>query len=396
MKTAILALGLLGFAGLGLAQAAAAATWSGSATCDVTVTGPGYSDQQTHKWTMTGGAPTKSGAFDIYPGTWSVTGGGSLERTQGSQTLRAEWKRSVAGMSAPISVVVRASDGAILIGSGHAQLRAASAVAGKQEVRVDGKVTSSSEIGLEAFEFAFPSSQGAAKSKHVSGQKSDSPSGSFGPMQPAGSKVQVSCRWDFQQGGAVAAPQSSSAASTATTTSGGGGRPTLAPAGTSAPTPAPAGASGNQTIQAPGAGGNYRQRDLPPPPAAPPGGNSIPQDSPPGSTAPTDCKQVVADVEAQYQAMETNLQIMYAKLIQDNDANRARLDAQITALLASPHSDPAVQAQIKALQSQLKQLEAERAQLEENERKELAETQKEAERAALQAQARCDAVKPAP
>jgi hypothetical protein len=385
-------------AGPGFAQTTAAKTWSGSASCDVTVTGPGYSDQQKHQWTLTGGAPTKSGAFDIYPGTWSVTGGGSLERTQGSQTLHAEWKRSVAAMSAPISVVVRASDGAILIGAGHAQLRAANAVTGTQEVRVDGKVTSHSQIGLEAFEYAFPSSQGAAKSTQVSGQKSDSPSGSFGPMQPAGSKVQVRCSWSFQQGGAAGVPQSSSAASNATSTPAGGGHPTLAPAGTATPTTPPTGASSNQTIQAPGAGGNYRTPPVPPPSATPSDGNAIPRDSTPASTAPTDCNQVLADVAAQYQAAEANIELMYAKLLQDNAANRAQLSAQLAALLAAKKSpsNPSVQAQIKALQDQIKELDAERASLEETKRKELEEEQKNADRAYMQAQRQCEAAKASP
>src|SRR5580765_7848811 len=114
MRVLILTLGLLASATLAFAQPPPAANWRGWATCDITVAGPGYHDQQTQKWRTTGGAPTKRGAFDIYPGTWSVTGGGSLEHTEGSQTLRAEWKRNVTDMSAPISVVVRASDGAIL------------------------------------------------------------------------------------------------------------------------------------------------------------------------------------------------------------------------------------------------------------------------------------------
>ena len=128
----------------------------------------------------------------------AATGGGRLERTEGSQTLRAEWKRNVTDMPAPITVVVRASDGAILIDAGHAQLRAAHGVTGTQEVWVDGKVTSRAPIGLEALEYVFPASQAAAKSPHVTGDRSDSPTGSFGPMQPAGSKVAVRCLWDFQ------------------------------------------------------------------------------------------------------------------------------------------------------------------------------------------------------
>lgn len=385
-------------AGLGHAQTAAVKTWSGSASCDVTVTGPGYQDQQSHQWKMTGGAPTKSGAFDIYPGTWSVSGGGSLDRTQGSQTLHAEWKRSVVGMSAPISVVVRAADGAILIGAGHAQLRAGNAVTGTQEVRVDGKVTGSSKIGLEAFEYAFPSTQSAAKSTQVSGQKSDSPVGSFGPMQPAGSKVQVSCNWSFQQGGAAAAPQSSSAASTAASAPAGGGHLTLTPAGTATPTPAPTSASSNQTIQAPGAGGNYRTPPAAPPAATQPGENSILQDSAPGSTAPTDCDKVQADVLERYLTMENALESGYAQVREEKVAEIDRLNAQLSAL----NSDTSVraglvrQAQAQALQRQIRQLEKELAQADAEHRTQLAKEQDEANRAALLARAKCEAAKASP
>jgi hypothetical protein len=394
MKTRTLALALLLSAGPSPAQTTAPKTWNGSASCDVTVTGPGYNDQQTHKWAMTGAAPTKSGAFDIYPGTWSVSGGGSLDRTQGSQTLHAEWKRSVAGMSAPISVIVRASDGAILIGAGHAQLRAANAVSGTQEVRVDGKVTGHSQIGLEAFEYAFPSTQSAAKSTQVSGQKSDSPSGSFGPMQPAGSKVQVSCNWSFQQGGGAAVPQSTSAASTAASAPAGGGITTVTPAGTTTPTPAPTSASSNQTIQPPGAGGNYRA----PPAATQPGGNSIPEDSAPGSTAPTGCDKVQADVLERYLTTENALENEYAQLRAEKVAEIDQLKAQLSAL----NSDTTVrtslvrQAQAQALQRQIRQLEKELAQADAEHRTQLAKEQDEGNRAALLARAKCEAAKASP
>jgi hypothetical protein len=177
---------------------AAGPVWSGSARCDVTTTGTGYTDRQTHRWTTTAGAPTKSGAFNIYPGTWSVSGGGSLDRSQGDQTLHAEWTRTVAGMSGPISVVVRASDGVILINAGHAQLRAKDALTGSQEVRRGGHAISSTKIGAEAFEFSFPVIKGNSGSTHLAGQTSDAPKGSFGYMQPGGATTQVNCSWDFQ------------------------------------------------------------------------------------------------------------------------------------------------------------------------------------------------------
>jgi hypothetical protein len=67
------------------------APWAGWARCQINVSSPGYSDQQTHTWMITGGAPAVEGAFRVYQGTWSVVGGGSLQRTQGGQTLKAQW-----------------------------------------------------------------------------------------------------------------------------------------------------------------------------------------------------------------------------------------------------------------------------------------------------------------
>ncbi len=85
--------------------------WSGSARREIAVQGPGYSEQQTPTWTMLGGAPTKQGAMQIQAATWTVPGKGSREKTQGQQTLKAQWTTNVPGMSAPIAVLIRASDG---------------------------------------------------------------------------------------------------------------------------------------------------------------------------------------------------------------------------------------------------------------------------------------------
>src|SRR4051812_33296750 len=104
------------------AQSSAEPPWAGWAQCRLDTQGPGYSSQQTHTWTMTGGAPAVQGATRLYAATWTVNGSGALERTQGSQTLAAQW--TISGQAAaPIAVVVRASDGRRLIQAGHAQLR---------------------------------------------------------------------------------------------------------------------------------------------------------------------------------------------------------------------------------------------------------------------------------
>jgi hypothetical protein len=176
------------------------ATWSGWARCDVAVQGPGYSDRQTHTWTMAGGTPTVEGAFRIYPASWSVVGAGSLQRTQGTQSLTAQWAANVAGVSAPLALFVRASDGRMFISARHAQLRAAGAVAGYQQLVVDGVPQTPGQIAAEAFEWAFPTIDVDPKLLTASGSKTSAVNGSVGVMQPAGSQVTASCTWQFGQG----------------------------------------------------------------------------------------------------------------------------------------------------------------------------------------------------
>ncbi len=189
--------------------------WSGWARCDVTVQGPGgYSDQQTHTWVMSVGTPVVQGAFRIYQATWSVAGGGGFSRTQGTQTLDAQWATAAQSMSGPIAVYVRASDGRMLIESRHAQLRAARAIQGYQQLTVDGKAKPPATIASEAFEWAFPAIQisrtaGTTPGTTIltaNGSSTRATTGSVGFMQPAGSQGTASCTWQFGQGTNAPAP----------------------------------------------------------------------------------------------------------------------------------------------------------------------------------------------
>jgi hypothetical protein len=180
--------------------------WSGWARCEVAVQGPGYTDRQTHTWTLSGGTPTVEGAFRIYPATWSVVGSGSLQRTQGNQSLMAQWATNVAGVSAPLAVFARASDGRMFISARHAQLRSAGAIAGYQQLVIDGVPQRPGQIAAEAFEWTFPTIDVDPKLPTASGSKVTPVNGSVGPMQPAGSQVTASCTWQFGQGAAAPAP----------------------------------------------------------------------------------------------------------------------------------------------------------------------------------------------
>ena len=172
--------------------------WSGSARCQLSVQGPGYSDSETHTWTITGPA-TVEGAFRVYPATWSVTGSGSLQRTQGSQTLAAQWTINAPAMSAPIAIFVRASDGRMFMQPRHAQVRARDAVQGQQQVTIEGKPQTPVKISAEAFEWTFPVVEVPAGSTTLSGSSTPAVNGSVGLMQPGGSRATASCSWQYSQ-----------------------------------------------------------------------------------------------------------------------------------------------------------------------------------------------------
>jgi hypothetical protein len=193
-------------AALARAQAPSTLGWTGWARCQLTVQGPGYSDQQTHTWMLAGSPPTVEGAFRVYAATWTVVGRGSLQRTQGTQTLRAEWATNGPATSAPIAVFVRASDGRMLIQARHAQLRAAGAIQGYQQLTIDGMPQTPGAIAVEAFEWAFPLIEVPSMGNTATGSTSQAVNGSVGPMQPAGSQATAACTWQFGQGAAAAAP----------------------------------------------------------------------------------------------------------------------------------------------------------------------------------------------
>jgi hypothetical protein len=186
--------------------------WAGWARCQIDIQGPGYTERQTHTWAMSGGGPSLEGAFRIYPATWSVVGAGSLNRTQGNQTLTAQWAINGMSANAPIAVFVRASDGRMFIQTRHAQMRAAGAVAGYQQLTIDGKPQRPAQISSEAFEWSFPVVEVGSAAPTANGSSSPAVTGSVGFMQPGGSRATSVCNWQFGQGASAPAPAQTLAA----------------------------------------------------------------------------------------------------------------------------------------------------------------------------------------
>jgi hypothetical protein len=172
--------------------------WSGWAQCRINVQGPdSYNHTETHTWTLTGGPPTVQGAMRIHPATWTVGGQGSFVRTQGTQTLTAQWTTNAPPMNAPLALFVRASDGMLIVKSSHSQLRAPGGVVGMQTVSINGVAQGQSAIALEAFEFSFPGAEVSGTNTSITSANTFATNGSVGPMQPGGSRGTAACTWQF-------------------------------------------------------------------------------------------------------------------------------------------------------------------------------------------------------
>jgi hypothetical protein len=124
----------IGRNGFGQSTSALDGMWSGSAQCRIDVPGPGYERHETHIWTLNGTRPSREGMMRIYSGTWNVNGQGSVQRTRGAQTLKAQWVTNASRSDAPIVVFLRASDHKLVIKAWHAQLRMAAGVTRSQQL----------------------------------------------------------------------------------------------------------------------------------------------------------------------------------------------------------------------------------------------------------------------
>jgi len=176
--------------------AAASSGWSGSASCTIAVTGPGYQDSETQRWQVDG-PTTVRGGFQLVPSRWTDTGSGSSQQTQGDQQRDITWTVKAAAPG-QFHFVVRASDNKLLIGQANAQLRVAGGITGTQRQTISGVGQKPGPVDLEAFETQLPPIVVSSTSRSVSGSTPPARvTGSFGPYQPGAARVTKSCRWRF-------------------------------------------------------------------------------------------------------------------------------------------------------------------------------------------------------
>ena len=105
---------------------AADGPWSGWVRCELSAQlneqGRSYINQQTHTWELTASSSTSGTDIKEYPATWTVVGGGTGQRQEGTgRTVSDKWNTSGQPMSTTISFRVDLT-GALFIGLRSAQL----------------------------------------------------------------------------------------------------------------------------------------------------------------------------------------------------------------------------------------------------------------------------------
>lgn len=178
----------------------APAAWSGSASCRISIAGPGYQHSETQSWQV-GGTARVRGSFVFVPSTWTDSGGGSSHVMEGDQSRDIDWKvKATKGGS--FQFVIRASDGKLLVGQANAQLRVAGGVTGTQKLTIGGVEQTPGPVDLEAFETQLPHIVVNGHATSVSGSYGPTlVKGSFGPFQPGAARVTKSCSWRFRKSG---------------------------------------------------------------------------------------------------------------------------------------------------------------------------------------------------
>jgi len=180
--------------------AAVPPAWSGSASCTIAVTGPGYQHTETQRWAVSGASSVR-GAFRLVPSRWTDTGSGSSHVMQGDQSRDITWTVKAAAPG-KFQFFVRASDNKLVIGQANAQLRVADGITGTQQLTIGGVAQTPGAVGLEAFETQLPPIVAASTAHAVSGSMPPTRvAGSFGPFQPGAATVTKSCTWRFAKAG---------------------------------------------------------------------------------------------------------------------------------------------------------------------------------------------------
>lgn len=209
-----LATAALTFFGASAARAqapASTADWMGSIRCEINVTAPGYSHQETQTWTLTGAPPTQQSTTAIYPATWSVTGQGWHNREHHSSRVISKWTVKAPGpnsaKSAPIAFMVTAN-GRLFVQLSHAQLVAEGGYTGTDQYLADGAAQPEKRLVRSLYEYQFQKIEAAATDAKITGSDTREVNMGVGPWHPGDAQVMVTITWALGRGSAPPMPPS--------------------------------------------------------------------------------------------------------------------------------------------------------------------------------------------
>lgn len=209
------------------------ANWAGSIRCELSSTATGYSHRETQTWTLTGGAPARQGAFNIYPATWVVDGQGTHDRTRNTNRRVTTWTASVQLPNAPISFHVTPA-GQLMVQLWHSQLSSPGGYTGTDQYFFDSVPQAEGRLAATVYEWQPQKREVSPSMTQITGSQTMEVKGQLGPLQPPEAQAMVTCTWALGQGSAPplppASPGSGSSAGTSTP-------PTSTPPGTSTPPP---------------------------------------------------------------------------------------------------------------------------------------------------------------
>lgn len=177
--------------------------WSGFAECVIQVQGPGYSSQQTQRWTLTGAAPRqKSADIWIHPAMWNVAGSGSAQESNPGRTITSRWTTRVAPMSSDVDIFVRPSGNTVRIQLEYNTFTAQNATTVTQQTSTNGS-SRTDTVYLPVDEWMFPSIEGPATNPVITGSQTTPVNSRLNRLQPANATGTATCTWQFVAGPAA-------------------------------------------------------------------------------------------------------------------------------------------------------------------------------------------------
>lgn len=186
----------------------AEANWVGTIRCEIDVTGPGYSHQETQTWTLAGTPPTQQGASKIHAAKWAVTGQGRSDRTNASQSRRiASWTASVSDRNAPVSFLVTPT-GQLVVQVWHAQLTAQGGYTGTDQFIQNGVTQPPQRLVATLYEWPFQKIEGKPTDTQLTGTSRSEVRAFVGPLQDGQAKVTINFAWALGLGTAPPLPPS--------------------------------------------------------------------------------------------------------------------------------------------------------------------------------------------